>query len=164
MISQARIIASWGNNIYVKIPICNSLGYSTEKVIKTLNKESIKLNITAVFSKKQIELAINSLTDKNISNIISIFAGRISDTGRNAKEYVKYGVNLVKKYDNIKILWASVRELYNLYDAIECKCDIITIPDNIIEKFEYINKDLEDYSKETVDMFLKDSIKSKIIF
>jgi len=164
MIEQGKIISNWGTNVYVKIPICNSKGEDTSSVINTLNKEGIKLNITAIFTKKQIKTAFDSLENKNIPTIISIFAGRISDTGQDAKDYIKYGVNLTKDFDKIEILWASVREVYNIFEACECNCHIITVPDNIMEKTNNIGKDLEQFSRETVLGFYNDSIKSGIKF
>lgn len=162
MLKQAREIHSWDNNIYVKIPIINTKGISTSDIIKQLNSEKIKINITAVFTKKQIDIAYESLVDKNIPSIISIFAGRIADSGVNPKENICYGVNIVKNNKEIEILWASVREVYNIFDAIDCNCNIITLPDKIFKKLCIINKDLFEYSKETVEMFYKDGIKSQI--
>lgn len=164
ILKQAREIYSWNKSIYVKIPIINTKGMSTKNVIKQLNSEGIKLNITAVFTKKQIDIAYESLVDKSIPSIISIFAGRIADSGVNPKENVCYAVNIVKDNKEIEILWASVREVYNIFDAIECDCNIITVPDKIFKKLCIINKDLFKYSKETVEMFYKDGIKSQIKF
>ena len=164
MIEQAREISSWGDNIYVKIPIINTKGVSSSKIIKKLNEEGIKLNITAIFTKDQIKIAYDSLENKNVSNIISIFSGRISDTGIDPCEFIKYGVELTKNNSNIEILWASVREVYNIFHAIKCKCDIITVPDSIFKKVGLIEKDLDQYSLETVKMFYEDSIKTGITF
>ena len=163
ILKQARIIHNWSNNIYVKIPIINTKAESMENVIKQLNSENIKINIPAIFTKKQIDTAYKSIINKNVNSIISVFSGRIADTGKDPKDYVKYAVNLTKDYNNIEILWASVREVYNIFDAINCKCDIITIPDNIFKKLKIINKDLFEYSRETVEMFYNDGIKSNII-
>lgn len=164
ILEQARIISKWGENVYVKIPICNTKGENNSEVITILNKENIKLNITAVFSKKQIKIAYNSLKNKNINSIISIFAGRISDTGIDCKNYIKYAVKLTKNNHKIEILWASVREVYNIFDAIKCNCNIITITDAIFKKINYIGKDIEEFLIDTVKGFFEDSIKSEIYF
>lgn len=164
MIKEAREISSWHNSIYVKIPIVNSKGISSRYVIEQLNSENIKLNITAIFSIEQIKTAFDSLKNKDIPNIISVFAGRIADTGVNATFYIKYAHELSKNNQNIEILWASVREVHNIFEAIESKCDIITIPDSILKKTSNIGKNLEHFSLETVNMFLNDSKKSGVTF
>jgi len=164
MINEAREISSWHNSIYVKIPIVNSKGVSSQYVIEQLNSENIKLNITAVFTIEQIKTAFDSLKNKDVPNIISVFSGRIADTGVNPKNYIDYAHNLTKNNENIEILWASVREVHNIFEAIESKCDIITIPDSIFKKTKNIGKNLEDYSLETVNMFLNDSKKSGVTF
>ena len=164
MIKQAIEINSWGDNIYVKIPIINTKGISSGKIINTLNKMGIKLNITAVFTKEQIDDAYNSLENKTIPTIISIFSGRIADTGLNPCDYINYAVKLTKNNSSIEILWASVREIYNIFEAIDCKCNIITVPDNVFKKVNSINKDLKQFSLETVNMFYEDSKKSGITF
>ena len=164
MLQQARIISSWDDSIYVKIPIVNSKGISSRCVIEQLNSENIKLNITAVFSLEQIKTAFDSLKNKDIPNIISVFAGRIADTGQDAKFYMKYAHELCKNYKQIELLWASVREVNNIFEAIETNCEIITIPDSILKKTSNIGKDLEQFSLETVNMFLNDSKKSGITF
>ena len=156
MIKQAQIISSWGDNIYVKIPIVNSKGVSSSNVIKELNKLNIKINITAIFTKKQIKIAFDSLINKKIPSIISIFCGRISDTGIDCKQHVIYAKSLVKNYPNIEILWASVRQVYNIIEAIETECDIITLPNNIYDKINYLDKNLEKYSIETSLQFYND--------
>ena len=133
MFNQALEINSWGKNVYVKIPITNSKGNFTGKVIKKLNKKKIKLNITAVYSSSQTK-KILKLIDKKTKVIISIFAGRAADTGKDPIPEIKKSVSLAKKFKNVKILWASVREPYNYLQAKQLGCHIITVPPSIIEK------------------------------
>jgi transaldolase len=163
MIKQGIEINSWANNIYVKVPIINSKGIYTENVIKTLNKLNIKLNITAIFTQEQANVAYNSILNKNISTIISLFSGRIADTGIDPKNICIETVNMCKN-TNIEVLWASTREVYNIFQAIEYGCDIITIPDDVLKRKKYIGKDLTEYSIETVKTFYNDAIKSNINF
>ena len=127
MYEQAIKISKWGKEVYVKIPITNTKGISTSELIKELSNLKIKLNITAILSKNQIDTSINSLNPE-VKSIISIFAGRIADTGLNPSDYISYAL---KKKNNLKkceVLWASTREIYNLYEAKNLNCDIITIP------------------------------------
>jgi len=163
MIKQGIEINSWGKNIYVKIPIINSEGKSTENVIKKLNSLGIKLNITAIFTEEHSIIAFNSILNKEIPTIISIFSGRIADTGVDPK---KICINTIKlcKGTNIEVLWASTREVFNLFDAIDSGCHIITVPEDILKKFKYINKDLNEYAIETVKIFYEDGKKSKLVF
>ncbi len=155
--NQAIRISSYGKNIYVKIPIVNSKGKSLCKTIKKLSDEKIKLNITAVFTFKQFKEAYKSL-NKKIPSIISVFAGRIADTGRNPESIIKKCVDIRKK-NKIKILWASTREFYNIIQAQNSKCDIITITPEIYAKKILKNYNLEKYSTETSLMFYNDAKK-----
>ena len=163
MITQAKEIYSWCENksIYVKIPITNSKGKSTARVIEELNKIGIKVNVTAIFTEEQVDIAVNSLKNNECSAIISLFCGRISDAGVNPKDICVYANNLVKDR-NIETLWASTREVYNVFDAINSGCDIITIADGIFRKLKNIGKDLSQYSLETVKMFRNDAVNSGI--
>lgn len=163
MINQGIIINKWSPTIYVKIPIINSKGISTENAIKTLNQLNIKLNITAIFTEEQATIAYNSIENKKIPSIISIFSGRIADTGINPIPLCKNIVKLCKN-TNIEVLWASTREVYNIFQAIDSGCHIITIPDDVLKRIKYIGKDLTEYSKETVEIFYDDGKKSNIIF
>ena len=161
MIAEAREIASWDESIYVKIPVINTSGVFCGDVISALQKENIKLNITAVFTIEQLN-AINNIIDKNIPTIISIFAGRIADTGIDPKTTIKYAVKLFED-SNTEILWASVREPYNITEAKDCGCHIITVPDATLNKYlECDRKDLTNFSVETVKMFYADAQKSGI--
>ena len=156
---QAYIINSWGKNIYVKVPITNSKGVFSGKIIKELNSKTIKLNITAVYSAKQTQKILKYL-NKKTKVIISIFAGRAADTGIDPVPELKKSIRLAKKFKNIEILWASVREPYNYLQAKQIGCHIITIPPAIIEKIEKFGKSFNHLTIETVKGFLQDSKKS----
>ena len=160
MIEQGIKINTWGKNVYVKVPIVNSKNKITSNVIKVLNNKSIKLNITAVYSAKQTK-KILKLIDKKTKVIISIFAGRAGDTGKDPVPEFIQSIKLAKKFKNVKILWASVREPYNYLQAKQTGCHIITIPPKIIEKIEKFGKTFDQLTKETVKNFLTDSRKSK---
>ena len=159
MIEQGRKINSWGKNVYVKVPVVNSKNKFSGNVIKELNSNNIKLNITAVYTSKQTE-KILKLINKKTKVIISIFAGRAGDTGKDPiPEFVK-SIKLAKNYKNVEILWASVREPYNYLQAKQLGCHIITIPPDVIEKIEKFGKSLNQLTIETVKAFLVDSKKS----
>jgi len=159
MKNQALQIDSWGKNVYVKIPIINSKGFFMGKLIKELNRLNIKLNITAVYSAKQSKRILKSINKKS-KVIISIFAGRAADTGKDPIPELKESLRMSKSYKNVKILWASVREPYNYTQAKELGCDIITIPPDMIDKIEKFGKSFNQLTKDTVNTFLKDSRKS----
>ena len=161
MHTEAIKISSWGKNVYVKIPIVNSKGSSTQSLIKKLCKENIKINITAVFTFEQIRIIKKSI-EKDSDIIVSIFCGRIADTGRDPKKSIIYAKNIFKKYKNVKILWASTREFYNIIEANNCGTDIITVSDDIYKKKIFYNKDLNKFSKETVKTFYIDGLNSKL--
>ncbi len=160
MKKQAIEINTWANNIYVKVPIVNSNGKFMGKIIKELNNQNIKLNITAVYSAKQTEKIVK-LINKKTKVIISIFAGRAGDTGKDPLPEFKKSIYLAKKFKNVEILWASVREPYNYLQAKQLRCHIITVPPSIIEKIENFGKSFNQLTKETVSAFLTDSKKSK---
>ena len=160
MLEQALKINSWGKNVFVKIPITNSKGNFTGKVIKILNSKKIKLNITAVYSSSQTK-KILKVINKKTDVIISIFAGRAADTGKDPIPELKKSISLSKKFKNVKILWASVREPYNYLQAKQLGCQIITVPPTIIEKIENFGKSFDRLTRETVKGFLTDSTKSK---
>ena len=160
MIEQGIKINSWGKNIYVKVPIVNSKNKFTGKVIKSLNQKNIKLNITAVYTAKQTKKILKSI-NKKTKVIISIFAGRAGDTGKDpVPEFVK-SIKISKNFKNVEILWASVREPYNFIQAKQLGCHIITIPPSIIQKIRNFGKSFDQLTKETVKAFLTDSKKSK---
>ena len=160
MLKQGIIINRWGKNVYVKIPVVNSNGKFMGKVINELNKKKVKLNITAVYSAKYTK-KILKVIDKKTRVIISIFAGRAGDAGKDPIPEFKKSISIAKKYKNVEILWASVREPYNYTEANRLGCHIITIPPNIIEKIEKFGKSLHSLMLETVKNFLSDSKKSK---
>ena len=162
MIEQGKEIYSWSDTIYVKIPITNSKGESTSRVIEELNKLNIKVNVTAIFTIEQVDIAVNVLKNNECPAIISLFCGRIADAGINPKEICLHADNLCKD-KNIEILWASTREVYNVFDAINYGCNIITIPDSILKKLKLIGKNLTQYSLETVQMFRNDAVNSGIL-
>jgi transaldolase len=156
MYKQAKIISSWKRNIFVKIPIINTKGISTNKIIKKLSDEKVNLNITAIFTLKQIK-SLTRVLNKRSNTIISVFAGRIADTGRDPKILIRNSVKIFKNYKKIKILWASTREVYNVVEAMNCGCHIITASNDIIDKIKFFNKNLNIFSKETVQMFYNDA-------
>ena len=160
MILQGLNISKWGKNVYVKVPVTNSKGKFTGKVINMLNKKNIKLNITAVYSTKQTKQILNKI-NKQTKVIISIFAGRMADAGKDPIPEFKNSIRIAKKYKNVEILWASTREPYNYLQAKDLKCHIITVPPIIIEKIEKFGKSFENLTKDTVKGFLVDSKKSK---
>ena len=160
MQKQALKINAWGKNIYVKIPVTNSKGIFMGKIIKKLNNQNIKLNITAVYTAKQTQKILKTV-NKKTKVIISIFAGRAADTGKDPVPEFKKSIALSKKYKNVEILWASVREPYNYIQAKKLGCHIVTIPPAIIEKIEKFGKSFDQLTKETVKAFLIDSKKSK---
>ena len=157
---QALKINSWGNNVYVKIPVINSKGIFMGKIIKELNRKNIKLNITAVYNAHQTKKIVKCLNKKS-KVIISIFAGRAGDTGIDPIPEFKKSISICKSYKNIEILWASVREPYNYLQSKQLGCHIITVPPKIIEKIEKFGKSFSELSIETVKGFLMDSKKSK---
>ena len=160
MIQQGIKINSWGKNVYVKVPVVNTKNQFTGKVIKKLNYNNIKLNITAVYTAKQTEKILKQI-NKKTKVIISIFAGRAGDTGKDPVPQFIKSINLAKKFKNVEILWASVREPYNYIQAKQLGCHIITIPPSIIEKIEKFGKSFDQLTSETVKNFLVDSKKSK---
>ncbi len=159
MIKQGEEINTWGKNVYVKVPVVNSKNKFSGNIIKDLNSKNIKLNITAVYTASQTA-KILKVINKNTKVIISIFAGRAGDTGKDpVPEFVK-SIKLAKKFKNVEILWASVREPYNFLQAKQLGCHIITIPPSVIEKIEKFGKSFNQLTVETVKAFLVDSKKS----
>ena len=156
---QAFKITKWGKNVYVKVPVINSKGVFMGKLIKELNENGIKINITAVYSSKQVEKILKRI-NKKTKVIISIFAGRAGDAGKDPIPEFKKSLSITKKYKNVKILWASVREPYNFLEAKKIGCHLITVPPLIISKIEKFGKSLNKLSLETVKGFLIDSKKS----
>ena len=156
MLRQAMIINSWGSNVYVKIPVVNSKGLYSGKVIKILSQRGLKLNITAVYTVNQVRKIIKSI-NKNSKTIISIFSGRMSDVGKDPVPIIKESIKLTKKLKKVEILWASTREAYNYLQAKNCGCSIITMPSSVIEKISKFGKTYQELTLDTVKKFLKDS-------
>lgn len=156
MLEEAREIASWGDNVYIKIPVLDTKGNFTGSVIKKLADENIKLNITAVFTMEQVNKILSCL-NKDIPAIISIFAGRIADTGVDPIKIVKAAVDSISNYTKFEILWASSREIYNIFQANEVGCHIITVQNSLLNKCNLVGKDLNEYSIDTVNDFYKDA-------
>ena len=156
MLKQANVINSWGKNVYVKIPVVNSRGFFSGKVIKILSYKGVKLNITAVYTVNQVKKILKNI-NKDSKTIISIFSGRMSDVGKDPVPIIKKSVRLTKKLKNVKILWASTREAYNYLQAKNCGCSIITMPSAIIEKISKFGKTYQKLTLDTVKKFLKDS-------
>ena len=159
MLDQAIKINNWAKNVYVKIPVVNSKGQFMGRAIKELNSKNIKLNITAVYTAKQTEKILKNL-NKKTKVIISIFAGRASDAGKDPVPEFKKSIKISKRFKNVEILWASVREPYNYIQAKQLGCHIITVPPSIIEKIESFGKTFDTLTKNTVKAFLVDSKKS----
>ena len=160
ILRQALKIKSWGKNVFVKIPVENSKGMFMGKVINELSKNNIKMNITAVYTHKQTSKILSKINGKS-KVIISIFAGRAGDVGKDPVPEIKKSINFAKKFKNVKILWASVREPYNYLQASQLGCHIITIPPSIISKIEKFGKSFKTLTNDTVKAFLVDSKKSR---
>ena len=156
---QARKIAAWGENVYVKIPISNTKRQSSMELAGQLAHSGVKVNITAVLTLDQVRAAADALTGGS-PGIISIFAGRIADTGRDPVPTVAAAVDLVSAYSNIELIWASPRELLNIFQANDAGCHIITVPETILTKLATVGKDLDEFSLETVAMFHHDAARS----
>ena len=160
MLKQAYEINSWGSNVYVKIPVVNSKGKFTGSVIKELSDKGIKLNITAVYTFEQTQKIYKKL-NKKTKSIISIFAGRMADKGKDPLPIFKKSISLTKKNKNIEILWASTREAYNYTQAKQINCDIITMPPKVINQINGFGKSFKSMTLDTVKSFLADSKKSR---
>ncbi len=160
MITQGKKINKWGRNVYVKVPVVNSNGKFMGKVIRTLNQNKIKLNITAVYTANQTKQILKNI-DKRTKVIISIFAGRMADVGKDPLPEFKESIKMSKRFKNVEVLWASTREPYNYTQAKQLGCHIITVPPNIIEKIEKFGKSFKKLTTDTVKGFLIDTKKSK---
>lgn len=159
MESQANKIATWGENVYVKIPISNTKGESTNNIIKNLTSQGVKVNITAVMTFGQLE-RIKEALNPLVPSYISIFAGRIADTGRDPVPIMEKSISYFKDLNLTEIIWASPRELFNIVQASDIGCHIITATTEILNKLDIFGYDLENYSLDTVKMFYNDAIQS----
>jgi transaldolase len=156
---QARKIAAWAENVFVKIPVTNTRRQSSMELAGTLARSGVKVNVTAVLTLDQVRSAAEAL-DGGPPAMISVFAGRIADTGRDPVPLMAAAVEAVSSYPNIELIWASPRELLNIFQANDAGCHIITVPENILTKLETVGKDLQDFSLETVLMFHNDAVRS----
>ena len=158
MYTQAKTIASWGDNVYVKIPITNTKGESVYDIVKRLSDEGVKVNVTAMMTMEQVNHILPALANSPAA-YISIFAGRIADTGIDPMGIMTDTMKILKNHPNVELIWASPRELLNIFQADTIGCHIITCTDDIIKKLSLQNKDLTDYSLDTVKMFYDDAQK-----
>jgi transaldolase len=153
---EARKIAGWGKNVYVKIPITNTKGESSAALIKKLSHDGLKLNITAIMTAEQVE-TVAAVLSASTPSIVSVFAGRIADTGRDPVQIMKAAKKILKDNKSAELLWASSRELINIIQAEECGCHIITVTNDILKKMKMVGKDLDELSLDTVKMFYNDA-------
>jgi transaldolase len=156
---QAHLISTWGQNVFVKIPVTNSFGESTNKIIKNLTNNSVKVNVTAILTYDQVAELSQALNPK-IPSFVSIFAGRIADTGQDPMECLTRSIKVLESNSNAQVIWASPRELLNIFQAEQIGCHVITVNTEILKKLSLINYDLNQYSLDTVKMFYEDAIKS----
>ncbi|MBR4169330.1 MAG: transaldolase [Lachnospiraceae bacterium] len=156
MEKEAKVIAALGDNVYVKIPITNSKGESSIPLIRRLSAAGLKLNVTAILTLDQVEATVDAFAD-GTKNIVSVFAGRIMDTGVDAVPIMKKATEMCRKKSGTLSLWASCREVYNIIQADQCGTDIITVTNNLLAKLPNLGKDLAQLSLETVQMFSNDS-------
>lgn len=153
---QARLIASWGDNVYVKIPITNSMGEPSAPLIKKLVSDNIKVNVTAIMTAEQVKsVAVN--LNSSVPSYVSVFAGRIADTGVDPLPIMKESLDILSKNPNAELIWASPREVFNVYQGDQIGCHVITVTRDLVEKLKSAGKDLEDFSLETVRMFASDA-------
>ncbi len=152
---EARVIASWGSNVNIKIPVTNTRGESSVPLIRRLSQDGLSLNVTAMLTLEQVRVVTEALSPDTY-NIVSVFAGRIADTGRDPIPYMREAVSILKAKPKAELLWASPRELLNIFQAEECGCHIITLLSDILKKLPMVGKDLTQFSLETVQMFYRD--------
>jgi len=156
MEQEARKIASWGPNVNIKIPITNTKGESSVPLIKKLSADGLSLNVTAILTLEQVKAVAGALTD-GVKSIVSVFAGRIADTGRDPVPYMTEAAAILKSRPSVELLWASSRELLNIFQAQQCGCHIITVTNDILKKLSMVGKDLTALSLDTVKMFYHDA-------
>jgi transaldolase len=156
MAEQARAIAAWGPNVNVKIPVTNTRGQSASELIRMLSSEGVMLNVTAIFTLDQVRAVANALHPATAA-IVSVFAGRIADTGVDPIPHMLACKQILASRPNAGLLWASSRELLNIFHAEESGCDIVTVPNEFLNKLDLVGKDLTEYSRETVQAFFRDA-------
>jgi len=154
---QALEIASWGHNVYVKIPITNTKKEACYDLVKTLANKNVKLNVTALMTLDQVQRVIDSL-NPSVESYVSVFAGRIADTGVDPVPLMTKAVEILKSNSKSELIWASPRELLNIFQADEIGCQVITVTNDILKKLSFVGYDLEEYSLDTVKMFYKDAV------
>jgi transaldolase len=159
MEKQARRIARWGANVYVKIPITNTKGESANPLVRRLTTAGVKLNVTAMMTVQQVRDTAAALTD-GAPSVVSMFAGRIADTGRDPLPLMIDALEIIKPQSQIELIWASPRELLNIFQADDIGCHIITVTNDILAKLANVGKDLDEYSLDTVKMFYGDAMKA----
>ena len=157
MEAQARKIAGWGSNVNVKIPVTNTKGELSTGLIRKLSAEGISLNVTAILTIEQVKAVAQAISPAS-KTIVSVFAGRIADTGRDPLPYMKEAVGILKPNRNAELLWASSRELLNIFQADSCGCHIITVTNDILKKISLVGRDLKELSLDTVKMFYNDAM------
>jgi transaldolase len=160
MEQQAREIASWGKNVYVKIPVSNTKGDFAGPLIATLSRAGVKLNVTAVMTLEQVS-RIGEALSESVPAVVSVFAGRIADTGRDPVPHMKKALEILRNRPKAELLWASPREVLNIFQADEIGCHIITVTNDHLKKLSLVGKDLVEYSRDTVAMFYKDAVSAK---
>jgi len=159
MATQAREIASWGTNVFVKVPVTNTRGEPSTAIVRELSHAGVKLNVTAVFTLEQVEEIIGAL-DPNVAANVSVFAGRVADTGRDPIPHMASALQIVRRHPKCELIWASPRELLNVFHADSVGCDIITVTNDLLAKLPGCGKDLKQFSLETVQMFRTDAVKA----
>jgi transaldolase len=156
MAEQARTIAAWGPNVNVKIPVTNTKGQSASELIRALSSEGVTLNVTAIFTLDQVRTVVDALHPATAA-IVSVFAGRIADTGVDPIPHMQACKQITASRPKAELLWASTRELLNIFHAEESGCDIVTVPNEFLSKLDLVGKDLAEYSRETVQSFYRDA-------
>jgi transaldolase len=156
MARQARKISAWGRNVYVKIPVTNTRRQSSADLVHRLVSEGIQLNVTALMTPGQVETVSRAL-DSQVPSYISVFAGRIADTGREPVPLMKQAIQIMGRFPNQQLIWASPRELLNVFQADEIGCHVITVTHDILQKLSIVGRDLDEYSLDTVKMFHSDA-------
>lgn len=159
MSRQARLIASWGSNVYVKIPVTNTSGQSSADLIRDLSREGLKLNVTAILSLQQVETVVRALEDSPAA-VVSVFAGRIADTGLDPVPVMTTALETLADFSQLELLWASPREILNVVQANAIGCHIVTVTHDLLKKINGLGRDLEDVSRDTVQMFHDDARQS----
>ncbi|HEX4419919.1 MAG TPA: transaldolase [Kofleriaceae bacterium] len=159
---QARKLASWGDNVFVKIPITNTRRESTHDLVRSLSAAGVKLNVTAVLTTEQVDRLVPNLA-AGVPAIVSVFAGRIADTGVDAVPIVRHAVEALRGVPRAQVLWASCREIYNIVQAASAGCHIVTVPNDMLKKLDGLGRDLGELSLDTVKMFRNDALASGFV-